>query len=198
VLPNNILSLTNCLAFQIPCVSAFRLDWQVCAIVVHVKWATFFIIHLKKKGKKELETGTKSSFFSNRSLSVRQDSRKQKKRLRDSKFDRIPFKPSAAPTLPTAKGVHGCFFFTPKQRKKQQEHFWILCLCLSRASTAAPSYSVRVCARVCLLFLYLEIFYSPWSSTRAMFVSTWNFYLFFSLLHSSLDITFFLNRLLIH
>ena len=59
-------------------------------------------------------------FFSNRSLSVRQDSRKQKKktRLRDSKFDRIPFKPSAAPTLPTAKGVHGCFFFYPKEKEE--------------------------------------------------------------------------------
>jgi len=84
----------------------------------------FFYYSLEKKGKKELETGTKSSFFSPTDLSAcAKTVGNKKKRLRDSKFDRIPFKPSAAPTLPTAKGVHGCFFFTPKQKKKQQEHF---------------------------------------------------------------------------
>ena len=198
------LSLTNCLAFQIPCVSAFRLDWQVCAIVVHVpKWATFFcIIHLKKG----IGNWNKIFFFfsptdlSACAKTVGNKKKKNKTRLRDSKFDRIPFKPSAAPTLPTAKGVHGCFFFTPKKRKKQQEHFWILCLCLSRASTAAPSYIACVCVCVCLLFLHLEIFlfclilHASDVCKYLKFLS-----IFFPLLHSSSpDITFLLNRLLIH
>lgn len=135
---------------------------------------------------KERKNWNKISYFlTNRSLSVRQDSRKKKKKikLRDSKFDRIPKKNPRPPRLPTAKGV--CVLLPRRSSRSIFEYLFVFVSCFNNSSH-------RVCVCVCLLFLHLDYFLFVWSSTRAMFVSTWNIFSPFFFHHSSF-IKFLLN-----